>query len=177
MRNPLRRLGDVSMHSGGWITLLRLIPLDQQPNLTLTLLNGIEIAVQSLPRFEKDYVVVRGRQTGVAEGGSFFFVPFDQILFLGFQKAVNEAVLRAMYGETFESAAIAEGAGTPASESVPAQAPSTPLPEPAAVPLPGGPAVPPRTPGAPDARPVNPNKAALLERLRSRRSEGAASPT
>src|SRR5262249_62405883 len=88
------------MQSGAWIALLHQIPKNQHDNLIFTTVAGIEIAVQAVQRIDADYILVRGRQTGVTDaGGGFFFIPYAQILYMGFQKPVRETVIRAMYGE------------------------------------------------------------------------------
>jgi hypothetical protein len=157
------------MQTGAWIALLHQIPKSQHDNLVFTTTAGIEIVVQAVQRIEADYVLVRGRQTGVvAEGGGFFFIPYDRILVLGFQKAVKESVIRSIYGEqvaaepAFEPA-IEPAPTPPTAESAVVEEPPAPVPAPAATPVP---APPPESP-----KPNAANKAQLLERLRARRSE------
>jgi hypothetical protein len=172
------------MQSGGWIALLRLIPPAQQENLMFTTTSGIAIAIQGVVRTEPDYMVVRGRLTGTIDGGGFFFLPYDQIHFLGFQKPLKEADIRAMFGEkAFQEIvrqdAAAEAPPSAAEPVAAAEVPVAPPPPPAPVKT-GSSGVPPRpsAPAGPEARPVATNKAALLERLRSRRSEsGMISPS
>jgi hypothetical protein len=160
------------MQSGDWIALFHRIPRGEHDNLAVTTIAGVEIAVQTILRVEPAYVLVRGRQTGVTDCGGFFFVPYAQILFLGFQKPVNEAVLRAMYGERRADEALATA--PPPSPVEPAAAAEVSAP-----PAPAQPAAPAATaPAAPAANKSGVmNKAALLERLRSRRSEPGAQPS
>jgi hypothetical protein len=173
------------MQSGGWIALLRLVPPAQQGNLVLTTTCGSEIAIQGVVRTEPDYMVVRGRLTGTTEGGGFFFLPYDQIHFMGFLKPLKEADIRAMFGEK----AFQEISRQETHDEAPAPADAEPVPPPE-VPAPAAPApppaktgdsaVPPRPAGlaSPELRPGTTNKAALLERLRSRRSDsGMATPS
>src|SRR5260370_35144676 len=87
------------MQASAWMALLRLVPPAHHNNLMLTIANGTEMAVNSIVRAEKEYLVIRGRLTGTTEGGGFFFVPFDQIKYLGFQRPGKEAEVRAMDGE------------------------------------------------------------------------------
>ena len=164
------------MQSGGWIALLRLIPPAQQENLVFTTTSGSEIAIQGVVRTEPDYMVVRGRLTGTTDGGGFFFLPYDQIHFVGFQKPLKEADVRAMFGEkVFQDIVRQETSAAPpppVAEAAPtAEAMAAPAPPPPAKTSDSGvrPGV--GTPAAPEPRPGATNKAALLERLRSRRSE------
>lgn len=175
------------MQNSAWIALLRLIPPAQQDNVVLTTSNNTDIAVQAVLRAETDYLVIRGRQTGTTEGGGFFFLPYDQIVYLGFQRPWKEAEIRAMFGEIVapakteadQSAPLAESAAAndePAAATSPAELAPPPTPE---VKKPGGdssPAARPDKRSGPSAQPSSTNKAALLEKLRSRRSEGGSPP-
>ena len=167
------------MQNSAWNELLRLIPPDQQSNLVLTTASGIELALQGVIRAEQEFVVVRGRQTCTTEGGGIFFIPFDQVLFLGFQRQVKEAEVRRWFGEvgadTVEEdqpALDVEPEAVATRDAPPTQA-DAPAPPPAAAPKPG----PTAAPGS-ARRPLGAtNKAALLERLRSRRCDSnPASP-
>ncbi len=138
------------MQTGAWIALLHQIPKNQHDNLIFTTIAGLEIAVHGIQRIEADYVLVRGRQTGTpTEGGGFYFIPYDHILFLGFQKVVKEKVIRSIYGdhsaadqsrvEAPEPTAVAEptavedqGALEPSSPGTPVAA-ARPTPSPEAV--------------------------------------------
>lgn len=172
------------MQSSAWIALLRLIPPDQQENIVLTTSNNTDIAVQSVLRAERDYLVLRGRLTGTTEGGGFFFLPYDQIVYLGFQRPWKEAEVRAMFGEIEPTAAAAEAT---TAEEAPGASPAEALaPGPEEVLAPSAPEAsqarpdgtpPPQTSrgSSPKVRGGIPNKAALLEKLRSRRAEGGNS--
>jgi predicted lipid-binding transport protein (Tim44 family) len=146
------------MQGTSWIALLARIPAEQTENLLVITNNGTGIAVKGIVRAENEYMVVRGRLLGtVEEGGGFFFVPYDQINYVGFQTLVKETVIRAMYeGEPAASIAAAaekkDDVAADATESAPASAEPTD----------GGP------------RPAAPGKAALLERLRARRASPEA---
>ncbi len=168
------------MQNSAWIALLRLIPPSQQENIVLTTSNNTDIAVQSVIRAERDYLVLRGRLTGTTEGGGFFFLPYDQIVYLGFQRPWKEAEVRAIFGEAEASSAAADAtapgeAATPPTEE-PASGPEAVLTAPAPEvnpPAANGGSTPQTSRGSsPKIRAGVPNKAALLEKLRSRRSEG-----
>jgi hypothetical protein len=147
------------MQGSSWLTFLEKVPPEQLDNLMFITSNGTGIAVKGIVRAESEYVVVRGRLLGAAEeGGGFFFVPYDQINYVGFQRLVKEAVVLSMYDgkaapTKLGSPPPSDGAG--AAETTSAGSP-TPTPDSDAS-------------GAP--RPAAaPGKAALLERLRARRT-------
>jgi hypothetical protein len=124
--------------------------------------NQDELAVAEIVRLEADYIAIRGRQTGVAEvGGGFYFIPYDRIIYLGFQKPVKEADIRKMYETGADGAA-----------PLPTLEPAVALPA-EELPPPAEPATPPEPPKSGE-RPVGSAKAALLERLRARRASGEA---
>jgi hypothetical protein len=156
------------VQNAAWISLLRHIPAEHQSNLILTMSTGTDIAIQTILRAEKDYLVIRGRLTGTTDGGGFFFVPFDQISFMGFQRAVHETEVRTMFGEPAASAGAAhDSAANPGENGTPDQAPAPAVAPPdSAPPGVGGP---PGPPGYPKPR-AGTAKAALLERLRARRA-------
>lgn len=148
------------MQGTSWIALLARFPPEQTENLLMITNNGTGISVKGIARAEDEYVIVRGRLLGTTEeGGGFFFVPYDQINYLGFQKAVKETVIHAMYEG--QPAGLVAGAqqkaqdGAAETAASPGQAPTPP----------------PVTPASGSAHPPGtaPGKAALLERLRARR--------
>ena len=145
-----------------WAALLAKMPPDQADNLLFITNNGTGIAVKGIVRAESEYVIVRGRLMGTTEeGGGFFFVPYDQLNYVGFQRLIKEAVIHSMY-EGQPAAPLTAAAGPPASaEGAPTPSPAhTPTPPPVTAPAAGSVHPPGTTPG----------KAALLERLRARRA-------
>jgi hypothetical protein len=149
------------MQGSDWLALLQRVPAEQSENLLVMTSNGTGIVIKGIVRAEKEYMVVRGRLAGTTEeGGGFFFVPYDQIIYLGFQKLIKETVIHAMYeGEP------AASLGTP-TESPEKAGPSG---EPGETP----PSEPANAAEALEAlKPASPGKAALLERLRARRAGG-----
>jgi hypothetical protein len=154
------------MQSATWIALFQRIPAEQRANLLIITTNQDELAVAEIVRLEADYIAIRGRQTGVAEvGGGFYFIPYDRIIYLGFQKPVKEADIRKMYETGADGAAPLPGA-------LPTLEPAVTLPAEALPPPPTEPATP--EPPKSGERPVGSAKAALLERLRARRASGGA---
>jgi hypothetical protein len=160
------------MRSQAWIELLRRVPPQQHDSLVLVSNSGTEISLHSLLRMEADYVIVRGRLAGTTDTGRIFFIPYDQIDYLGFQKELAEAQVRALLGEP---------------ELPPAAAVEAPHANGAAVPSAAEPSPPSETlhatediangsePPKPGDKLAIPGKEVLLERLRARASLGGMS--
>ena len=147
------------MQGASWVALLQRVPPDQSDNLLVMTNNGTGVAVKGIVRVEKEYMVVRGRLMGTTEeGGGFFFVPYDQINYVGFQKLIKETVIQAMY----EGEPAAPAAQPADQEKVDDQVAGQPEETAPAEPAPGG---------LEPLKPASPGKAALLERLRARRAE------
>jgi hypothetical protein len=127
---------------------------------------GIEISIQDLLRVEEDHLVIRGRLAGTTQSGRVFFVPYDQINFLGFQTEVRVAQIRALYGE----APVAEQAErkAPALIAEPVLAePAATDPTPATLPPPPPEEQPPLEPPKPGQLKI-PRRSGLIDRLRAR---------
>jgi hypothetical protein len=86
------------MQSSAWVELLRQVPEKLHQNLLVMTAVGNEIAVQDIVRLEPEYVVIRGRLAGTSDLGRAFFVPFDRVIYIGFQKPVSQTELYGMYG-------------------------------------------------------------------------------
>jgi hypothetical protein len=161
------------VQSAAWTELLRLIPPALRENLALVTSNGAEIALQSIIRAERDYLVIKGRLTGTTEGHGVFIIPFDRLSHVTFQKSVTEAEVKALFEAAPTSNALAtsnetQGA-TPTSRSAPAEL--TPVEH-------DKHAESSNRPLGLEPRPAAVDKAALLERLRSRRPvSGPVRPT
>lgn len=79
------------MRNSAWAELLERIPPHHKENLLITMTNDRELAIQGVLRMEEDYMVIRGRLMGSSDiGGGYFFVPWDQIVYLGFLRPVSE---------------------------------------------------------------------------------------
>jgi hypothetical protein len=87
------------MQHTDWIDLLRIIPQEQHNTLVVTTLTGVDLNVETILRIEEQYVVFRGRVSGITDEGRVFFVPFRQIDFLQMNRYVKEAEVRRLYGE------------------------------------------------------------------------------
>ena len=150
------------MQSADWSRLLQRIPASYHDSLMLVTTIGMEITLQAIERIEDAYLVVRGRMGGSTDTGRIFFVPFDQINYLGYMRLARQQDISALLGE-----------GPPPPPELKIEA--APLEETAPDVLPEG-----AEPGAApeQSRPaaVLPGKAALLERLRSRARKAAGQP-
>jgi hypothetical protein len=156
------------MQNNEWIELFNLFPAVQHDKLMIQMTNGIEIAITSLLRLEGPYAVVRGRVAGTSDAGRVFFVPFDRISYLCFQKEVQEAAIYALFGQ--QPPAAAPAAGPAPEETTPPAAP-----EPAPATAPAAEAAPePAPPPQPAELGVDRNQ--LLERIRSRAANGQRRP-
>jgi hypothetical protein len=168
------------MQSAAWIGLLQRIPPAQHDNLMLLTTTGMEIALQGVLRVEEEFLVARGRMSGTDQG-RILFIPFNQITYLGFQKAVKEVEVRAMFGAVIPEPVVAatrpEAPAPPA--PVPEATPSAAEPAPAkAAELPAPPPPPEPAPVPRSGAPLSsgqvrlPDKKAILERLRARSQAG-----
>ncbi len=155
------------MNGSAWIPLLRRIPPEQVEKLCLVTTAGIELSLQSIVRMEEDFMAVRARLSGSSDTGRAFFIPFDQINFVGFTKPVREQELLTLFDGPEHYVPVARAEAGPAAEE---QQPAPPPPEadPAAPPAPPPPAVP------AEARPL-PTKSKVLANLRARLKSGPGS--
>jgi hypothetical protein len=165
------------MDNAVWRALLRLLTPDLAENLLVVTKNRTEFAVQGIIRDVDDFLIIRGRLTGVAEASvNVYFIPFDAIQYLGFARDVREPEVRAI----FPSEARISPVGVPSSpapvrELAPVRAAPAPTEPATEAEAPPAPEVAPATEPEPakpksDVRPVGAAKAALLERLRARRA-------
>lgn len=143
------------MQSSVWALLLRQIPPEHHHRLMLVTGSHTEIAIQALLRIDHQFVALKGRLAGSQDAGRVFFIPYNQIDYLGFQAAVKDTEFHEMFG----------GLNVPApAEAAPAP-PEPPRPVPTLAPEPTP------TPAAPAngvGRPGTPIKSAVLERFRAR---------
>jgi hypothetical protein len=157
------------MNGSAWIPLLRRIPADQVEKLCLVTTTGTELSLQSIVRMEEEFLVVRARISGSSDTGRAFFIPYDQVNFLGFTKSVREEEVQALFDGPGQYVPVARVVpDLPGMDHQPAHVP------PEATPVqPPPPAAPPPTPAA-DARPL-PTKSKVLANLRARLKSGPGS--
>jgi hypothetical protein len=187
------------MKAADWIDLIQKFPQQHHDGFGIIMENGLDITVQAFLQMTGDHILVRGRTVGSTDAGRYFYLPYDRINCVVFNRPLAEDVVLSWYegGETEAPLAPVEGETeeAPAEEAAPAAAAApAPAPKlPARTPVkPAPPALRPAA-GAPAARPAagpaatglqtsalantgnNPIKTALLERLRARR-QGEAPP-
>jgi len=66
---------------------------------------GMEISIQNVVAMEQEHMIIRGRLAGTADMGRVFFVPYDQINYLGFQKEMKQSQIQALVGDGAGAAA------------------------------------------------------------------------
>ena len=95
------------MPSSAWTRLLRLVPPKDQDGLILVTCNHTEFAVQSLLRFDADFLIIKGRLAGSQDAGRVYFVPYEQIDHIGFNREVKDAEFNAMFANLEAAPAFA----------------------------------------------------------------------
>jgi hypothetical protein len=100
-----------------WIDMLRLIPEAEHGKLVIVLGNGTELCVDTIVRFEEQFLVLRGRQGGTVEEARGFFVPYDQMLCLRLDRIVKVEEMQEFFGPS-------ESTLTPAARETPLVPPS-----------------------------------------------------
>jgi hypothetical protein len=115
------------MHSTAWVTIFQQVPASENGNLMLVTSVGIEIAIQCVLRIDREFVALKGRVAGSQDAGRVFFIPYDQIVYFGFQQAVKESDFHEMFG-SMEIPSAPEDAPTPAVPAPPVAAEALPAP-------------------------------------------------
>jgi hypothetical protein len=156
------------MQHSAWVTLLKHIPEVYHASLMLVTTFGAEITFQVVLRIDPECLAVKGRIAGTQDAGKIFFVPYDQIAYFGFQKALKEAE----FNEIFESLTLPE----PPEPPDPADIGLGAFPPPAYAPPPavynGAAPPPPPPPPSTNRIPITraPVKSDILDRFRAKGS-------
>ena len=106
-----------------WIDLFRSIPEPEHGKTVIVLSNNSELCVDTLIRFDANFLVLRGRVGGTIEESRGFVVPFHQIVYVRLERNVKIQEMEVMFGVA--NFAIAEAK---AGDSLPAAAPAAALP-------------------------------------------------
>jgi len=167
------------MDAAGWIEIVQLIPPEYHTSLSVVMQNGMEISLQTVLRLEERYAVCRGRPMGSTDGGMTFFLPYDQINCLYYNKVLKEEEVLSWFPEQpAEGEALAETIEDPAAAE-PLQ-PAAPVRRPSVLPPKPAPAAPAPAAGSSTSMITGmalPAKAAMIERLRKRaQNAGAGGP-
>lgn len=149
------------MQAGLWITLFRRIPTTQHDNLVVVTSNGTEVMVQKIVRLEEDFVILRGRLSGSTDQGRVMMIPYEELNYLAFNKALLEKEILAIFGTMtadgeFADVKIDAGSAAPdelAEVDVDEEEEEEEAPQ-------------------PTAKPKPPSKSILLARLRERLAGG-----
>ncbi len=80
--------------------MFKRIPEDMHAQVNLVLRNSFVVTVESIARYEQNYLVFRGREGGTSDDGRAFFVPFEEISYIRIERMVRMGELKRMYGET-----------------------------------------------------------------------------
>src|SRR5947199_6364182 len=160
------------MIEAGWLQVLQRIPADYLDTLSLVSITGAELVVQQVFRIERDFVVVRARNSGSLDGGRTIVVPYSQIDYLAFNRKMAQEEAMAIFGAPFQPVApayaVPAGAGTPPLEPLePIPLPAFAAPPPAAAAEPE-PAAAEASAEPPAPKPGHISKTILLARLRER---------
>jgi len=110
------------MNSSTWVELIRRIPEAQHDNLVAITCTGAEIMVQKILVLENDYMIFRGRPAGSTEAPRILLMPFDQVNHLAFNKPLQEAEVKTMFGSG--TGAVMDSPPTAAAEIPVAEAPA-----------------------------------------------------
>ena len=137
-----------------WIELIRRIPADLHDNLALGLTTGAEVVMQRVVRLDPEFMVIRGRLSGTTDTGRVLMVPYVQLTYVAIARDLKDAEVAAIFTA---GAPVAAG-----DMPVLAAQPAAPEPAPAEAATPGEPAAAANAP----AKVEQPNKKALLEKLR-----------
>jgi hypothetical protein len=95
------------MHDSAWIAILRQIPPEKQHQYSVTTRSGVEITIQLILRIETSFVAFRGRPAGSQDGGRIYFLPYDNIDFLGSTISMRETEYEEDFGSLRSPAAVA----------------------------------------------------------------------
>ncbi len=150
------------MLNSSWVAFLRHLPPALQQGLAVKTLGGTEVSVQVLLRIDHEFFAFKGRLAGTQDAGRVFFVPYEQIDHLYYQKEVREEDFCTAFDSLKMPSAEEVGVQAPTRTAPPAETPVAPVPE--------APAPEPTPVNRPTAVPI---KSAVLERFRSRSSSTA----
>jgi hypothetical protein len=116
------------MQSTDWVGMLQLVPEAERTKLVIVLVNGTELCVDTIIRYEEAFAVMRGRVGGQVDEARGFFVPYDQMLYIRLDRAMKVEELEAYFSSP-SPGAVAGPEGVPVApiiEAPPVQVPTDP---------------------------------------------------
>jgi hypothetical protein len=134
------------------VDLFGRIPEVEHTKIMLILKTGLGLNIDTLFRFETHYVVIRGREMGQTDEARGYFVPYDEIQMLKWEKTVQLSEIANLFGA--QPPKVAQPTPQAATNPTTTPAPAAPL----------------------RSAPVDPAEIArqnLLERIRAAKSIGA----
>ncbi|HVK13136.1 MAG TPA: hypothetical protein VM597_30565 [Gemmataceae bacterium] len=84
------------MTNSEWIEMLQLVPEAEHSKLVIVLQTGAELCVDTLVKFDRSFLVLRGRLGGTIEEARAFFVPYSQMLCLRLERVIKVDELQEM---------------------------------------------------------------------------------
>jgi hypothetical protein len=156
------------MQSSAWVAFLQHVPESLLNGLCIKTVSGTEVTVQSILRIDHEFVAIKGRIAASQDTGRIFFIPFNQIEYVGYMKDLAEAEFQ----QVFDSLQVpAPVAGVAAATVVEIKQAGPPVATPPPVPAPVAAARKAESAEVPVNRATPlPLKSAVLERFRSRSS-------
>jgi hypothetical protein len=94
------------MTNAVWIQLIQSIPASLQNQIVLVTDSRAEIAVESVFRYEPDFVVVRGRMAGTTDGGLLFMIPYGRLTAMMVAKEIKEAEVHKIFDGASEAETV-----------------------------------------------------------------------
>jgi hypothetical protein len=121
---PIIANGTLVMLEAGWLQIVSRIGVENLDNVSLITVTGNELVIQSVFRIEHDFMVIRARTSGTMDTGRCIVLPYAQVDFLAFNKAMSEEQVQKLFDGPFQ-------ASVPAMMMSPSSVPvSTPTPLP-----------------------------------------------
>jgi len=127
------------MDASQWIHVVQTVPLQYHENMNVVMQNGVEINIQSFVRLDENFLVCRGRTMGSTDAGLIFFLPYDQITFMGYCKSMREDTVQSWFMGPSPHAVVPEQEVAATSVEIPEieeEAAEAPIPAPGVAPAP-----------------------------------------
>ncbi|HEX3313877.1 MAG TPA: hypothetical protein VHR72_03245, partial [Gemmataceae bacterium] len=91
------------MLEAGWLQIVSRIGVENLDNVSLITVTGNELVIQSVFRLEHDFMIVRARTAGTMDTGRCIVVPYSQVDFLAFNKAMSEEQVTKLFDGPFQA--------------------------------------------------------------------------